>query len=136
MGTVADAFLDAGGHVIGVIPKHLVDRELAHHGVTELRVVDSMHERKALMAELADAFIALPGGVGTLEELLEIMTWANLGLHHKPCGLLNIEGYFDGLCTFLDHAVAEEFVAPTTRALLVVERDPDALLRRMELHGA
>jgi uncharacterized protein (TIGR00730 family) len=134
MGAVADALMVSGGEVIGVIPQHLVDRELAHHGVTDLRVVESMHERKALMADLADAFIALPGGVGTLEELLEIMTWANLGLHHKPCGLLNIEGYYDGLCAFLDHTVAEGFVAPTTRALLVVEHDPDALLRRMELH--
>lgn len=134
MGAVADAILDRGGEVIGVIPQHLVDRELAHHGVTELRVVRTMHERKALMAELADAFIALPGGLGTLEELLEIMTWAHLGLHRKPCGLLNIEGYYDGLRVFLDHAVEEQFVVPLLCSYLVVERDPDALLRRLMTH--
>ena len=134
MGAVADAILAEGGAVVGVIPQHLVDRELAHHGVTELRVVDSMHERKALMAELADAFIALPGGIGTLEELCEIMTWAHLGLHQKPCGILNIEGYFDGLCRFLDHAVEEQFMVPVLRSYLVIERDPDVLLRRLQAH--
>lgn len=131
MGAVADAILEGGGQVVGVIPQHLVDRELAHRGVTELRVVHSMHERKALMADLADAFIALPGGLGTLEELLEIMTWAHLGLHQKPCGLLNLEGYYDGLRSFIDHAVEEQFVAPTVRSYLVIETDADALLRRL-----
>ena len=105
MGTVADAALEGGGHVIGVIPQSLVDREIAHPGVSDLRIVDSMHERKAQMAELSDAFVALPGGVGTLEELFEVYTWNQLGLHAKPLGLFNVRGYFDGLARFLDHAV-------------------------------
>jgi uncharacterized protein (TIGR00730 family) len=128
MGAVADAAMEGGGHVIGVIPQSLVDREVAHVALSDLRVVDSMHERKALMAELSDAFVALPGGVGTLEELFEIYTWNQLGLHAKPLGLFNVRGYFDGLARFLDHAVAERFVTRTHRAMLLVEEDLGALL--------
>ena len=120
MGVLADAALEGGGHVIGVIPQSLVDREIAHPGLGDLRVVDSMHERKALMAELSDAFVALPGGVGTLEELFEVYTWNQLGLHAKPLGLFNVRGYFDGLVRFLDHAVEERFVTRKHRAMLLV----------------
>ena len=130
MGAVADAALAAGGEVIGVIPRRLVDRELAHRAVTELRIVETLHERKAQMAALADGFIALPGGLGTLEELAEVASWAQLGLHAKPIGLLGPDGYWDALAGWLDHAVAEGFVAPGHRALLVVDRDLDALLAR------
>ena len=105
MGKLADAVLAAGGEITGVIPRALVDREIGHRGVADLRVVDSMHERKALMADLADAFVALPGGVGTLEELIEVFTWSQLGLHRKPCALLDVESYYEGLTAFLDHAV-------------------------------
>jgi len=118
MGTLADAVLAAGGDAIGVIPQHLVDRELAHQRLSRLHVVDSMHERKAMMAELADAFIALPGGMGTLEELAEILTWAQLDLHTKPVVVLNQDGYYDHLLRFLDHASGEGFLAPQHRALL------------------
>ncbi len=128
MGAVADAAMEGGGHVIGVIPQSLVDREVAHDSLSDLRVVDSMHERKALMAELADAFVALPGGVGTLEELFEIYTWNQLGLHAKPLGLFNVRGYFDGLARFLDHAVEERFVTPKHRAMLLVSEELDDLL--------
>jgi uncharacterized protein (TIGR00730 family) len=128
MGAIADAALEGGGRVTGVIPQSLVDREIAHPGLTDLRVVDSMHERKAQMAELADAFVALPGGVGTLEELFEVYTWNQLGLHAKPLGLFNVRGYFDGLVRFLDHAVQERFVTPQNRAMLLVGEDLDALL--------
>ena len=128
MGTVADAAMEGGGRVIGVIPQPLVDREVAHPGLSDLRVVDSMHERKALMAELSDAFVALHGGVGTLEELFEVYTWNQLGLHAKPLGLLNVRGYFDGLAGFLDHATAERFVTPQHRAMLLVSEDLDELL--------
>jgi uncharacterized protein (TIGR00730 family) len=128
MGAVADAALEGGGHVIGVIPQPLVDREVAHAGLEDLRIVDSMHERKAVMAELADAFVALPGGVGTLEELFEVYTWNQLGLHAKPLGLFNVRGYFDGLARFLDHATAERFVTPQHRAMLLVSEDLDELL--------
>jgi len=128
MGAVADAALEAGGQVIGVIPQSLVDREIAHPGVGDLRIVDSMHERKAQMADLSDAFVALPGGVGTLEELFEIYTWNQLGLHAKPLGLFNVRGYFDGLARFLDHAVAERFVTEKHRAMLLVDEHLDALL--------
>ena len=107
MGVLADAALEGGGRVTGVIPQSLVEREIAHPGLSDLRIVDSMHERKALMAELADAFVALPGGIGTLEELFEVYTWNQLGLHAKPLGLFNVRGYFDGLVRFLDHAVEE-----------------------------
>jgi uncharacterized protein (TIGR00730 family) len=128
MGAVADAALAAGGEVVGVIPQHLVDREVAHDGLTELRVTGSMHERKALMADLADGFVALPGGLGTLEELAEILTWSQLGLQSKPCGLLDVEGFFDPLLAFLDHTVAERFVSTEHRALVLAADRPDALL--------
>ena len=128
MGTVADAALAAGGEVVGVIPQSLVDREIAHPGLSELHVVQSMHERKALMADLSDGFVALPGGTGTLEELFEVYTWTQLGLHAKPLGLFNVRGYFDGLARFLDHATAERFVTPQHRAMLLVHEGLDDLL--------
>lgn len=131
MGTVADAVLAGGGEAIGVMPQSLVDKEVAHHGLSELHIVDSMHERKALMADLADGFIALPGGLGTLEELFEVLTWAQLGLHDKPCGLLNIAGYYDGIRTFLQRACEERFVRPEHRDLLLVEQEPEDLLTAM-----
>ena len=128
MGAVADAAMEGGGHVICVIPQSLVDREIAHPAIADLRVVESMHERKALMADLADAFVALPGGVGTLEELFEVYTWNQLGLHAKPLGLLNVRGYFDGLVRFLDHAVEERFITRESRAMLLVHERLDELL--------
>jgi uncharacterized protein (TIGR00730 family) len=131
MGVLADSTLAAGGEVIGVIPQALVDRELAHPGLTELRVVASMHERKALMASLADAFVALPGGFGTFEEFCEATTWTQLGLHQKPCGLLNVEGFFDPLLQLFDHAMSEGFILPEHRAIVVVENDPAGLLSRL-----
>jgi uncharacterized protein (TIGR00730 family) len=131
MGALADAVLAEGGEVTGIIPRALVDREIAHRDVTDMRVVGSMHERKALMAELADAFIALPGGLGTLEELFEVYTWAQLGLHRKPCALLNVEGYYDGVVNFLSTAVEERFVRDEHREMLIVEREPEALIERM-----
>ena len=130
MGAVADAALEAGGEVIGVIPTRLVDRELAHRGLTDLRVVDTLHARKALMADLSDGFIALPGGFGTLEELTEVVSWAQLDLHAKPIGLLGPDGYWDGLVGWLDHVLAEGFVAPQHRGLVAVDPDLDALLDR------
>lgn len=136
MGVLADTMLDAGGDVVGVIPEAMVPRELAHDGLTTLHVVGSMHERKALMAELADAFVALPGGYGTFEEFCEIVTWAQLGLHRKPCGLLNVEGYYDRLLGLFDHAVAERFVRPTHRALVLEDRDPERLLERLAAYRA
>jgi uncharacterized protein (TIGR00730 family) len=132
MGAVADAARFAGGEVIGVMPQAIVDREIAHTGLDDLRVVGSMHERKALMAELSDAFIALPGGVGTLEELFEVYTWAQLGIHKKPIGLLDVAGYYRPLVTFLDHSVRERFVRPSTRSLLAVADDLDGLLAALE----
>ena len=131
MGIIADAVLASGGEVIGVIPESMVARELAHTGVTQLEVVPGMHERKARMAELADAFIALPGGYGTFEELFEVITWAQLGIHRKPIGLLNVAGYYDGLIGFLDHAVAEGFVSAGNRGLVQVADTPEALLDRL-----
>ena len=128
MGAVADAALEAGGEAIGVIPQALVDREIAHQGLSELRIVSSMHERKALMAELAGGFVALPGGMGTLEELFEVYTWTQLGLHSKPLGLLDVRDYFAALVAFLDHAVAERFMTVEHRELLVVEKRAEALL--------
>ena len=130
MGRVADHVLKLGGQAIGVIPKALAHKEVAHKNLTELHVTQSMHERKMLMAELADGFIALPGGIGTLEELFEIWTWAQLGIHTKPCGLLNVEGYFDSLIGFMDHVLAEQFVKKEHHALLIVETNPDTLLDR------
>jgi uncharacterized protein (TIGR00730 family) len=115
-----------------VIPQALVDREIAHLGLTDLHVVDTMHERKQRMSDLADAFVALPGGLGTLDELFEIHTWAQLGMHSKPIGILNVDGYFDGLMSFLEHAVSERFVRADHRAMLIVEDEPAALLERLE----
>jgi uncharacterized protein (TIGR00730 family) len=136
MGVLANSVLAAGGHVIGIIPQALVDREVAHSGLSDLRVVPSMHERKMLMAELSDGFIALPGGLGTLEEIFEILTWAQLGLHQKPCGLLNIRDYYRSLIDFLDHAVAEKFIKDAHRAMLLVEEQPRRLLERFERYNA
>jgi uncharacterized protein (TIGR00730 family) len=132
MTVIADTVLEMRGHVIGVIPDSLVTREVAHSGLTELRVVQSMHERKAVMAQLSDGFIAMPGGIGTLEELFEVLSWAQLGLHDKPCGLLNAGGYYRPLSDFLDHAVAEDFLKPKHRALLIIEDQPEKLLDRIE----
>lgn len=128
MGTAASAALDAGGQVLGVIPQRLVDREHAHPDLTELRIVQTMHQRKHLMADEAHAFIALPGGLGTLEEIFEIWTWRQLGYHHKPVGLLNVEGYFDPLIAMTQRAVDQGFVSPEHNALLRIEQDPQALL--------
>jgi uncharacterized protein (TIGR00730 family) len=131
MGVVADAALAAGGEVDGVIPDRLKERELDHRSLTRLHVVRSMHERKALMAELADAFVALPGGTGTLEELTEILTWSQLGLHEKPVGLLDVAGYYEHLAAFFDHAVRERFLRAEHRRILLCDREPDALLDRL-----
>jgi len=136
MGTVANAVLEAGGSVTGVIPRALATKELAHDGLTDLRVVSTMHERKALMADLSDAFIALPGGLGTLEEFCEIVTWAQLGIHQKPCGLLDVEGYYAPFLEQLDHAVAESFVKPQHRALVLSESDPARLLDALAAYHA
>jgi uncharacterized protein (TIGR00730 family) len=136
MGVVADAALAAGGEVIGVIPDALMRKELAHRGLSELVVTPSMHERKARMAEIADGFVALPGGLGTYEELFEIWTWAQLGWHRKPCGLLNAAGFYDKLVAFLDAASEAQFVKPEHRAMLVVDTDPDRLLDRFSAYEA
>lgn len=128
MGVVADAALAHGGEVIGVLPRALEAKELAHRSLTTLYVVESMHERKALMAELSDCFVALPGGIGTLEETFEAWTWTQLGLHEKPCALLDVEGYYAALQEFLDRAVADRFVRPEHRSMLLVESDPERLL--------
>ncbi len=130
MGALADAALAAGGEVVGVIPRALQLRELAHAGLTALHVVGSMHERKARMAELSQGFVALPGGIGTLEEFAEIVTWAQLGLHQRPCGLLDVAGYWRPLVALLDHAAEEGFVRPEHRALVLVASDPDELVER------
>jgi uncharacterized protein (TIGR00730 family) len=131
MGILADTAMAAGGEVIGIMPQALVDREIGHPGVKDLRVVGSMHERKALMAELADAFIALPGGIGTLEELIEVYTWSQLGMHDKPLGVLNVNGYYDALGAFLDRAVQEKFVRAQHRAFLIFDENPESLLARL-----
>ena len=130
MTVIADTVLELKGHVTGVIPSSLVSKEVAHLGLSELRVVDSMHERKAVMAELSDGFIAMPGGIGTMEELFEVLSWAQLGLHVKPCALLNVAGYYDPLLQFLDHGVAQDFIKPKHRELLLEESDPARLLDR------
>jgi uncharacterized protein (TIGR00730 family) len=132
MGQLAQAALDAGGRVIGVIPRALVDRGIAHTGLSDLRVVDSMHERKALMADLSDAFIALPGGLGTIDEFFEVLCWSQLGLHTKPCGLLNVGGYYSRLTAFLDHTVEEQFVRASHRNLVLVEQGMEALLDALD----
>jgi uncharacterized protein (TIGR00730 family) len=132
MTVIADTVLQLGGHVTGVIPGSLVSKEVAHGELSDLRVVQSMHERKALMAELSDGFIAMPGGIGTLEEFFEVLSWAQLGLHDKPCGLLNVAGYYDALIRFLDQAVADDFIKPKHRALLIVESEPAKMLDRFE----
>lgn len=134
MGILADAVIAVGGHVIGVIPEALMAKEVGHRGLPDLRVVKTMHERKALMAELADGFIALPGGIGTFEEFFEIVTWAQLGIHSKPCALLNTNGFYNPLLQLIDHAITERFVKPTQRDLVVVESDFSALLDRMANH--
>lgn len=131
MGIIADTVLARGGKVIGVIPQSLVMREVAHDGLTQLHVVNTLHERKALMAELSDAFITLPGGYGTLEELCEVLSWAQLGLHQKPCGLLNVEGFYTPLVEFLDRLVTEKFLRPHSRELLLEDTDPVRLLYRL-----
>jgi uncharacterized protein (TIGR00730 family) len=132
MGELARTVLEAGGAVTGVIPRQLADKELAFTQVSDLRVVGSMHERKALMAELADGFVALPGGWGTVEEFFEALTWAQLGIHRKPCGLIDVNGYYRALAAFLDHAVEEGFVGSEDRAMLLVDSDPERLLQRFE----
>jgi uncharacterized protein (TIGR00730 family) len=130
MGELADAVLAGSGSVVGVIPRSLVDREIAHTGV-DLRVVETMHERKALMSAQADAFVALPGGLGTLDEFAEAVTWTQLGIHSKPCGLLEVDGYFRDFLAFLDRATTDGFVKPEQRAALLIDADPDALLDRL-----
>jgi uncharacterized protein (TIGR00730 family) len=131
MGVLADTTLHAGGRVTGVIPDSLMAKEVGHLGLTELRIVNSMHERKALMADLSDGFIAMPGGFGTFEEFCEIVTWSQLGIHAKPCGLLNIEGYYDPLLELFDRAVREGFLHEDNRRLVLHDRDPEKLLEKM-----
>jgi uncharacterized protein (TIGR00730 family) len=131
MAVIANTVLDLGGHVVGVIPEFFIDKELAHRGVSDLRIVRSMHERKALMAELSDAFIALPGGIGTMEEFFEVLSWTQLKLQDKPCGLLNAENYYSYIVRFLDYAVQEKFLKPAHRELLIVENSCEALLDRL-----
>lgn len=131
MGAVADAALAAGGEVIGVIPQALVDKEVAHHGLSDLRIVSSMHERKALMADFSDGFVAIPGGWGTIEEFFEVLTWAQLRFHTKPCGLLNVAGYFNHLLAFADHAVEQGFVKRANRSMILSADDVEGLLEMM-----
>lgn len=134
MGAVADAANAAGGHVTGVIPRQLVEREVAHEGLDDLRVVSSMHERKALMAELSDAFVAVPGGIGTWEELIEVFTWAQLGMHRKPVAVLDLAGYYEPLVAFFDHATSEGFLRERTRSMLLVDSDPAGLLEQLRAY--
>ena len=131
MGVIADAVLAAGGEVTGVIPHALDDREIAHPGLTDLRIVDSMHTRKAMMAELSDAFIAMPGGVGTFEEIFEAITWTQLGVHRKPCGFLNVGGFYTPLIAFIDQAVSEGFIKPVHRSMIVVDDNPERLVNTL-----
>lgn len=135
MGAVADACLAVGGHVIGVIPQALVDKEVAHAGLSELRVVASMHERKALMADLSDAFVAMPGGYGTWEEFFEVLTWSQLGIHGKACALLNVNGYYDPLLEMADRAVSEELLKRSNREMLLTDNDPERLLDRLATYS-
>ncbi len=134
MGAIADCVVEAGGKVTGIIPRHLADKEVAFTDLSDLRIVESMHQRKALMEELSDGFIALPGGLGTIEEIFEVWTWAQLNMHHKPCGLLNVCGYYDNLLKFLDHTVTQQFVQPDHRTMIVVEDDPQKLLERFHTY--
>lgn len=136
MGAVANAVLEGGGEAIGIIPRSLAVKEVAHSNLSELHVVASMHDRKAMMAELSDGFIALPGGWGTLEEIFEILTWAQLGFHHKPCGLLNVEGYYDGLIGFLDNAFEQQFVNELCRPMLMKASEPASLLDQFSEYSA
>ncbi|MDO4232719.1 MAG: TIGR00730 family Rossman fold protein [Lautropia sp.] len=136
MGSVANAALVAGGEVIGVIPKALASREIAHDGLTQLHVVSSMHERKAMMAELSDGFIALPGGAGTLEEIFEVWTWGQLGYHRKPCALFNVAGYYDALVSFVDQVVDQGFLKPKYREMLIVDDRLDSLMQRIQAYEA
>lgn len=136
MGVLADAMLEHGGKVHGVIPKMLTDKEIAHQGLTELHVVASMHQRKTMMAALSDGFIALPGGYGTLEEIIEIITWGQLRFHDKPCGLLNVKGYFDHLLAYLDHASKEGFLRHEHRNMLLVDSDPAGIVQQFERYTA
>lgn len=136
MGVLANAVLELGGKVHGVIPQMLMDKEIAHQGITELHVVASMHARKTMMAALSDGFIAMPGGYGTLEEIIEIVTWGQLRFHDKPCGLLNIDGYFDHLIAYLDHANNEGFLRTENREMLLVDANPAALVRQFERYAA
>jgi len=131
MGRLADAAIEAGGEVIGVMPRSLVEKEISHSRLSDLRVVGSMHERKAQMAELSDAFIALPGGYGTFEEFCEILTWTQLGLQRKPCGILNIDGYYDQLLSLFDHAVSEQFVKPVHRQIVLSDSSAESLVARL-----
>ena len=131
MGVLGDTAVAAGGQVVGVTPRRLIEKEVVHRGLTELRVVETMLERKALMAELSDVFIALPGGLGTLDELFEMLTWSQLGIHRKPCALLDVDDYYGKLAEFLDHAVAQRFITPQHRAMLIVERDAETVLDRL-----
>jgi uncharacterized protein (TIGR00730 family) len=136
MKVIADTVLDAGGEVFGIMPQVLVDKEIAHPGLTELHIVQSMHARKALMAELSDGFIALPGGIGTLEELFEILAWALLEIHKKPCGILNAHQYYDKLMDFLNHAAAEHFIKAEHHSILIMEEAPEILLEKMNGYTA
>lgn len=130
MGVLADAVLENGGRVTGVIPESLVSKEVAHEGLSDLRIVESMHARKAEMADLSDGFVALPGGWGTLEELFEVLTWGQLGLHRKPCGVLNVRGFYDGLLSFVEHSIEERFVRREYREMVIVSSSPGELLDR------
>ncbi len=136
MGEIADTVVDGGGEVIGIMPKSLAEKEIYHTGLTRLEIVDSMHERKAMMADNSDGFIALPGGLGTIEEIFEVLTWAQLGFHKKPCALLNALGYYDHLSAFLNHTVIEGFVNTDSRSMLITESDPETLLKRFEAYKA
>jgi len=136
MGIIARTVMECGGRVTGVIPVALKEKEVAYDGLDEMHVVGSMHERKALMAELSDGFVAMPGGIGTIEEFVEVLTWLQLGIHNKPCGLLNTEGYYDKLLEFLDHMVAEGFIRQESREMVLVDTDPADLLMKMSLYRA
>jgi len=134
MGAVADGVLQHGGEVIGVIPQALADKDLAHKNLTEIHVVNSMHERKALMAELSDGYIVLPGGIGSLDEFFEIWTWAQLGIHEKPCGILNVNTYYDRLLSFIDHVASQQFLHHDHRHMIIVEQNPHDLLQRFKAY--